>query len=134
MHDNHTWQSVEHYYQGSKFKNNNREFYLKFSLDSRSELASDPVIAKAAGSKSGKLNNAIIRPSRITFDPDFFSHGRGEREMSDALYAKFSQNKNLKDILLATRNAKLVQYQRGSLPIVSHHLMQVRHKLRTNTK
>lgn len=134
MHDNHTWQSVEHYYQGSKFKNNNREFYLKFSLDSRSELASDPVIAKAAGSKNGKLNNAIIRPSRITVDPDFFSHGRGEREMADALYAKFSQNKNLKDILLATRNAKLVQYQRGSLPIVSHHLMQVRHKLRTNTK
>lgn len=134
MHDNHTWQSVEHYYQGSKFKNNNREFYLKFSLDSRSELASDPIIAKAAGSKSGKLNNAIIRPSRITFDPDFFSHGRGEREMEDAIYAKFSQNKNLKDILLATRNAKLVQYQRGSLPIVSHHLMRVRHKLRTNTK
>ena len=134
IHDNHTWQSVEHYYQGSKFKNNNREFYLKFSLDSRSELASDPVIAKAAGSKNGKLNNAIIRPSRITFDPDFFSHGRGEREMEDALYAKFYQNKNLTDILLATRNAKLVQYQRGSLPIVSHHLMRVRHKLRTNTK
>ena len=134
MLDNHMWQSVEHYYQGSKFKNNNREFYLKFSLDSRSELSSDPTIAKSAGSKSGKLNGAIIRPSKIAVDPDFFSHGRGERDMADAIYAKFSQNKNLTDILMATRNAKLVQYLRGSPPKAFHHLMQVRHKLRTNTK
>lgn len=135
MLDNHTWQSVEHYYQGSKFKNNNREFYLKFSLDSRSELSSDPVLAKAAGSKSGKLNhNTVIRPSRITIDPDFFNHGRSEREMENAMFAKFSQNKNLKDILLATRNAKLVHYERGAHPSVYHHLMRVRQKLRTNSR
>lgn len=131
MLDGHTWQSVEHYYQGSKFKNNNREFYLKFSLDSRSELSADPVLAKAAGSKSGKLNNAIIRPSRITIDPDFFNHGRCEREMENAMFAKFSQNQNLKDMLLATRNAKLVHYQRGARPEVYQNLMRVRHKLRT---
>lgn len=132
MLDNHTWQSVEHYYQGSKFKNNNREFYLKFSLDSRSELSSDPILAKAAGSKSGKLNHkTIIRPTRITIDPDFFNHGRSEREMENAIFAKFSQNKNLKDLLLATRNAKLVHYQRGAPPEIYHHLMRVRHKLRT---
>ena len=136
MLDNHTWQSVEHYYQGSKFKNNNREFYLKFSLDSRSELSSDPILAKAAGSKSGKLKNAqnaVIRPSRITIDPDFFNHGRSEREMENAMFAKFSQNKGLKDLLLATRNAKLVHYQRGARPDVYQHLMRVRHKLRTGT-
>jgi predicted NAD-dependent protein-ADP-ribosyltransferase YbiA (DUF1768 family) len=132
MLDNHTWQSVEHYYQASKFKNNNREFYLKFSLDSRSEISSDPVIAKAAGSKSGKLNHStIIRPSRITIDPDFFNHGRSEREMENAMFAKFSQNKNLKDLLLATRNAKLVHYQRGARPEVYQNLMRVRHKIRT---
>ena len=136
MLDNHTWQSVEHYYQGSKFKNNNREFYLKFSLDSRSELSSDPVLAKAAGSKSGKLagSSSILRPSRISIDPDFFNHGRSEREMENAIYAKFSQNKGLKDLLLATRNAKLVQYVRGGHPVVFHHLIRVRHKLRTNAR
>jgi len=132
MLDNHTWQSVEHYYQASKFKNNNREFYLKFSLDSRSQLSADPGLAKAAGSKSGKLNHrTIIRPSRITIDPDFFNHGRSEREMENAMFAKFSQNKNLKDLLLATRNAKLVHYVRGAPPEIYHHLMRVRHKLRT---
>ena len=139
MLDGHTWQSVEHYYQGSKFKNNNREFYLKFSLDSRSELSADPVLAKAAGSKSGKLKNpnsvdnraTIIRPSRITIDPDFFNHGRSEREMENAMFAKFSQNQNLKDLLLATRNAKLVHYQRGARPEIYQHLMRIRHKLRT---
>ena len=135
MLDNHTWQSVEHYYQGSKFKNNNREFYLKFSLDSRSELSSDPVLAKAAGSKSGKLNhNTIIRPTRIAIDPDFFNHGRSEREMENATFAKFSQNKNLKDLLLATRNAKLVHYQRSAPPEIYHHMMRVRHKLRTGAR
>ena len=117
----------------SKFKNNNREFYLKFSLDSRSELSSDPVLAKAAGSKSGKLKQGqILRPSRVTIDPDFFNHGRSEREMENAIYAKFSQNKGLADMLLATRNAKLVQYVRGGHPVVFHHLIRVRHKLRTN--
>ena len=132
MLDGHTWQDVEHYYQGSKFKNNNRDFYLKFSLDSRSELSSDAVIAKAAGSKSGKLaNRGIIRPPNISIDPDFFNHGRSEREMENAMFAKFSQNKNLKDMLLATRNAKLVHYQRGARPEVYHQLMRVRHKLRT---
>ena len=132
MLDNHAWQSVEHYYQGSKFKNNNREFYLKFSLDSRSEISSDPVLAKAAGSKSGKLNHStIIRPSRVTIDPDFFNNGRSEREMENAMFAKFSQNKNLKDMLLATRYAKLVHYQRGARPEVYQHLMRVRHKIRT---
>jgi len=135
MLDNHTWQSVEHYYQASKFKNNNREFYLKFSLDSRSQLSADPLLAKAAGSKSGKLNHTtIIRPSRITIDPDFFNHGRSEREMENATFAKFSQNKNLKDLLLATRNAKLVHYVRGAAPEIYHHLMRVRHKLRTGER
>jgi predicted NAD-dependent protein-ADP-ribosyltransferase YbiA (DUF1768 family) len=134
MLDNRMWLSVEHYYQGSKFKNNNREFYLKFSLDSRSELSSDPTLAKVAGSKTGKINGAIIRPSNISVDPDFFSHGRGEREMESAIYAKFSQNKGLKDMLMATRNAKLVLYLRGTPPKVFHNLMRVRHKLRTNTK
>lgn len=131
--DGHTWQSVEHYYQGSKFKNNNREFYLKFSLDSRSDIASDPAVAKAAGSKTGKLKDTLLRPKNISIDPDFFG-GRNEREMENAMMAKFSQNNDLKRVLLATRNAKLVHYVRGSPPVVFTNLMEVRYKIRNNAK
>jgi predicted NAD-dependent protein-ADP-ribosyltransferase YbiA (DUF1768 family) len=127
--DGHTWQTVEHYYQGSKYKNNNKEFYLKFSLDSRSEIASDPVLAKAAGGKTGKLKGALLRPRNVVVDPDFFG-GRNEREMEAAMYAKFSQNRVLQVVLLATRNAKLVHYVRGAPPVVFNHLMRVRHRLR----
>ena len=101
------WNSVEHYYQGAKFKKNNPEFYKLFSLNSGSELSKDPNMAKAYGGKTGKYKGKQVRSKSIVVDEDFFT-GRGNQEMFDSQFAKFTQNDNMRRLLLATKDAQLL--------------------------
>ena len=134
--DGHRWNSVEHYYQGSKFKKDNPEFYLTFSLDSGSELSNDPVWAKSYGGKTGKFRGKQVRSKKIKMDADFFGeNGRASKEMEAAQMAKYSQNEEARRILLETKDAKLVHYSRGNPPIVFNDSMRIRKQLATkNTK
>ena len=125
--DGKKWKSVEHYYQGSKFKKNNYDFYKEFSLDSKSKLSEDPTFAKAAGDKTGKYKQQQIRDTKITIDPDFDK--RKKEEVLNAQIAKFQQNDDLKDLLIKTKNAKLQHYSRGSPAIVFNDLMLLRKRL-----
>ena len=127
--DGRSWASVEHYYQGSKFKKENPEFYVQFSLDSDSELSKDAAMAKGAGGKTGKFKGKLVRAKAIAVDQDFFKE-RGCKEMEAAMYAKFSQNEDLAKLLDETKQAKLQHFVRASPAVVFDDLMRVRQRLR----
>ena len=129
--DGKEWLSVEHFYQGSKFKNTNKEngFYDQFSLDSQSEISKNPAMAKCAGGKTGKCKGKQVRPKNVIMDVDFMGKRRDET-MEKSMYCKFTQNPEFKRMLLATKNAKLVHFVRGSPVDVFYDLMRVRKRIR----
>ena len=139
--DSHRWQTVEHYYLGSQFKKGFPDFYLKFALDNpkrdadiNSDIATDIVIARIAGGKSGKTKDRILRDKSIRIDSDFFEIGintRSEEERKSAITAKFTQNLDLKNMLLETKNSKLIHFVRGREPETDNLLMNLRKELRT---
>ena len=118
------WSSVEHYYQGTKFKSKRPDFMKLFSLDSGSDISKDVMLAREAGSKA--VNK--LRPSELKIDPDFYG-GRNLLEREKAVYAKFTQNIDLRNILLATKQAKLIKYVSKSPPEMDIILMRVRSKI-----
>jgi predicted NAD-dependent protein-ADP-ribosyltransferase YbiA (DUF1768 family) len=122
--DGKQWQSVEHYYQGSKFRGN-PDFFNQFSLDSGSDLSKDPLLAKAAGGKTGKLGKEQIRPKEIVMDTNFFE-GRHSEEMQKGQFAKFTQNPDLMNMLLQTKDAQLFHYTRSGKPVLFTGLMLIR--------
>ena len=110
--DGKRWLTVEHYYQGYKFKKNNISLYNTFSLDSNSDISKDPKLANINGNKYN-----------ITVDT---SHSKA---LKYALKAKFMQNEELRNILKATKDAKLNNYVKGIQPVPFYILMKVREEL-----
>lgn len=126
------WNSVDHFYQASKFKNENPEFYMSFSVESGTPLSKNAEMAKAAGT-TGKYNGELVRPKEVSVDADF--HGkRKEQVAEEAQMAKFTQLVELGGLLLATKNAKLMHYKKGKPAEFVESLVNVREKLKKRQK
>jgi predicted NAD-dependent protein-ADP-ribosyltransferase YbiA (DUF1768 family)/hemin uptake protein HemP len=126
--DKHRWSSVTNYMEGSKYKNENRDFYIQFSLDSDSKISKDPELAKKVSeSKTGIIKGEVLKSKNIKIDSDF--QIRKNKEHYDSILAKITQNEDLKNILLKTKDAKLMYYIPKEEPIVADNLMLVREKL-----
>ena len=132
--DNLRWNSVEHYCLGSQFKKGYPDFYNKFSIDSDSEISKDIALARIAGSKTGKNKDNVLREKNIKIDPDFYDVGPNSRDKTErltALIAKFTQNLDLKQLLIETKRAKLVHFIRGREPEVDMQMMNLRRDYKT---
>ena len=77
---------------------------------------------------SGKFKGKTVRPKNIQMDGDFMSK-RSNSVMESAMFCKFNQIPEYKEVLLSTHKAKLTHFMRGHPPIVFHHLMRVRSKI-----
>lgn len=105
--DGKRWLSVEHYFQGEKFRKRHPETREDFSLDSGSELSKSSLLAKDYDKKKW-----VKKGQDTGEDKDFYTKTiRGvkwpDHIKRQAMLAKFTQNSNLKEILLETKTASL---------------------------
>jgi len=97
-------------------------------MDANSEFSTDAEIASHAGNETGKHGKKILRPKHVTPDADY-ALGRYNEERKIALRAKFTQNEDMKQILLATKRAQLLHFTRREPPKIDILLMRVRQEL-----
>jgi len=145
--DDNTWNSVEHFFHAVKFRNGKKsskeyDFYKTFTLDSKSPWCEDPFLAKQAG-KAGRVSEItgkifhkkigdINIPKDIKMREDFYTADIPEKLQKLAFLAKFTQNPELKHILLSTKDAELWHFTgRGGRGIIlMKELMIVRDCIR----
>ena len=140
--DNNVWNSVEHFFNAIKFRNDKipskeYEFYKTFTLNSKSPWCKIPVLAKKAG-QAGKLGftaniDGIKIPEDVRMRPDFYNENIYSKLQTLAFFAKFSQNPELKKVLLATGTAELWHFpdpEKTGGNILFKELMKVRECIR----
>jgi predicted NAD-dependent protein-ADP-ribosyltransferase YbiA (DUF1768 family) len=131
--DTNRWNSVQHYFMGSQFKKGFPDYYLKFSIDSNSEISNDVKKALDEYNKVIKTKKSTLKEGTIVPDPDFFmirENPTNEVERLKALTSKFTQNLELKQMLIETKDAKLVHFHRGKDPEPDILLMKLRNSLK----
>ncbi len=125
--DDKYWASLEHFFHYVKFRDNYPEFANTFTFNGGKPWSRDPGLAKSAGragmiSREGKVFDKFTRGkgiNEITYNVPGYVKVRDDFYLDDTIrerlqllagYSKFSQNENLKNALLATKNAELWHY------------------------
>ena len=98
---------------------------LNKNLDNDEDIA----YLKALGSKNGIYKGKHIATKNSQIDPDFYGLNKSNI-LKKAYIAKFNQNPNLREILLNTRDAKLIRLRKGYPPEVLDELMIIRNDLK----
>jgi predicted NAD-dependent protein-ADP-ribosyltransferase YbiA (DUF1768 family) len=117
--DSKRWGTVKHYCLAAQFKRGFPDFYAEFSLDTDNKISKNLEAAILAASDGGSSNRKI--------DDDYET--RAEAERKTALVAKFTQNLDLKKVLIATKPARLDHFIRRNKSEVDELLMSVRNEL-----
>jgi len=84
-------------------------------MNSKSDISIDPRRALGAGGRTGYIKNdagkrVLFRDASITMDDDFFN-GYHKDIMEQGQRLKYNQDKLSKQVLLATKDAKLVHLE-----------------------
>jgi len=106
------YNSVEHLYHSSKFWKDFPKFAETFTLESESPWSVDPFKSKTAGKAGRKNKNGKVFSTQLFKLPNVYMrddfYGGYERQiMALGWRAKFTQDPELKKLLLATKNAQL---------------------------
>ena len=148
--DGNVWNSVEQFFHAVKFRNGKRDspeysFYKTFTIGGGRPWSLDPLNAKQAG-KAGRVSDrtgssyakkvydkkicGFQLPLDVRMREDFYSGVKDKMETM-AAFAKFTQNPELKRVLLLTGDAELWHIVgRGAPSQKWVHLMRVRSCIR----
>jgi predicted NAD-dependent protein-ADP-ribosyltransferase YbiA (DUF1768 family) len=148
--DDNVWNSVEHFFHAIKFRNGkkiskNYDYYKTFTSTGNVPWSENSYYAKQAGKAgrisqtTGKMYSKKIENYKIPLDvsmrPDFYSNHINKKLETIAFLAKFTQNEDLKRMLLATKDAELWHFVgRGHPNILMENLMIVRNCIRKMDK
>lgn len=117
------WNTVEHAFQATKFKDLDPEFYNQMSLDSDSELSKgDGLVARK------KRKHILLTPDQLgAWD------AQSKGILKELLVAKFTQNLNCYRVLHETLPAHLYHYPGRGAPLERwSDLEEIRYQFRLN--
>jgi hypothetical protein len=123
------WNSIAHFLLALRFEKAEPKIYKIFSLDSDSEISKDLEKAKESIEKGKGKSMEQGKYYTLWKGLEKISEEDERTARKEALFAKFTQNADLTTMLLQTKMAKLMHFQRGKDLEEDILLMTIRKKI-----